>query len=41
MTNYQLRVHSCDVAADYGQHTGYDLITTHEDGSQTIQYIQA
>ena len=45
---YELRVHSRDVRADLsplpgdtdiGNHTGYDLITTHEDGSQTIQYI--
>ena len=45
---YELRVHSRDVRADLsplpgdtdiGNHTGYDLVTTHEDGSQTIQYI--
>ena len=45
---YELRVHSRDVRADLsplpgdtdiGNHTGYDLITTHEDGSKTIQYI--
>ena len=45
---YQLRVHARDVnvnlspvpgGTDIGNHTGYDLITIHEDGSQTIQYI--
>lgn len=42
---YQLRVHSRDVRAnlsplpgntDIGNHTGYDLITIHEDDSRTI-----
>ena len=45
---YQLRVHARDVnvnlspvpgGTDIGNHTGYDLITIHEDGSKTIQYI--
>ena len=45
---YQLRVHARDVnvnlspvpgGTDIGNHTGYDLITIHEDGSQTVQYI--
>lgn len=36
MTDYQLRVHTGDVIYDYGQHTGYDLVTIHEDGSRTI-----
>ena len=41
MIKYELRVHVRDVilGLDIGNHTGYDLITTHEDGSQTIQYI--
>ena len=46
---YQLRVHARDVnvnlspvpgGTDIGNHTGYDLITIHEDGSKTIQYIE-
>lgn len=41
MVKYELRVHVRDVifGLDIGNHTGYDLITTHEDGSKTIQYI--
>ena len=45
MTTYELRIHTRDVSlteeglGDIGEHTGYDLITTHDDGSQTIQYI--
>lgn len=41
MVKYELRVHAHDVifGLDIGNHTGYDLITTHEDGSQTVQYI--
>ena len=46
---YELRAHSRNVNVDLnpgepgetpvGKHTGYDLITIHEDGSKTIQYI--
>lgn len=46
---YELRAHSRNVNVDLnpeepgetpvGKHTGYDLITIHEDGSRTIQYI--
>ena len=45
---YELRVHSRDVRADLsplpgdtdiGNHTGYDLITIHEDNFKTIQYL--
>ena len=46
---YELKTHSRNVNMDLnpgkpgetpiGKHTGYDLITTHDDGSQTIQYI--
>lgn len=41
MVKYELRVHVRDVifGLDVGNHTGYDLITIHEDGSKTIQYI--
>lgn len=41
MVKYELRVHVRDVifGLDVGNHTGYDLITIHEDGSSTIQYI--
>ena len=40
MVTYQLRIHSREVFnSSLGYHTGYDLITTHDDGSQTIQYI--
>lgn len=41
MITYELRVHARDVifGLDIGNHTGYDLITTREDGSQTVQYI--
>ena len=41
MVKYELRVHARDVifGLDVGNHTGYDLITIHEDGSKTIQYI--
>ena len=46
---YELRALSRNVNVDLnpekpgetpvGKHTGYDLITIHEDGSRTIQYI--
>ena len=40
MANYQLRIHSRKVFnSSLAYHTGYDLITIHEDGSRTIQYI--
>ena len=40
MANYQLRIHSRKVFnSSLAYHTGYDLITIHEDGSKTIQYI--
>lgn len=45
MTTYELRIHARDVSltegglGDIGEHTGYDLITIHDDGTQTIQYI--
>ena len=45
MTTYELRIHARDVSlteeglGDIGEHTGYDLITIHNDGTQTIQYI--
>ena len=40
MVTYQLRIHSREVFnSPLGYHTGYDLITTREDGSQTVQYI--
>jgi len=45
MTTYEFRIHARDVSltneglGDIGKHTGYDLITTHDDGTQTIQYI--
>ncbi len=42
---YELRVHKRDVNIELfgqtyiGPHTGYDLITTYEDNTQTIQYM--
>jgi len=37
MTTYELRVHSYDFTID--KHTGYDLITYHEDNTVTIESI--
>ena len=45
MTTYELRIHALDVTiaesgnVDIGNHTGYDLITIHEDNFKTIQYL--
>ena len=38
---YELRVHGRDVFTSTGfdRHSGYDLITTNENGAKTIQYI--
>lgn len=42
MATYELRVHKYDVKEgpfNIGEHTGYDLITIHDDGRTTIQSI--